>query len=129
MLHSEQGQHDPLQVEKMLTEMSAMEDHGTKGRPESAGGSPLEARVRNFERLATEVARLNFYAACGKAGIPSLPGKRFDHTLLVCMSPPGIKDVSPFNLYHSWGILQSKWCFLKELWFVQQLDSSCWSPA
>ena len=38
-----------------------------KGRPESAGGSPLEARVRIFERLASEVAKLNFYTARGKA--------------------------------------------------------------
>ncbi|CAL5225975.1 g8777 [Coccomyxa viridis] len=54
------------QVENLLAEISAMEDRGTKGRPESAGGSPLEARVRIFERLATEVARLKFYAARGK---------------------------------------------------------------
>ena len=69
-----------------------MEDSGTKGRPESAGGSPLEARVRIFERLATEVARLNFYTTRGKAGILSLPDKRFHRTLLVCMSPPEIND-------------------------------------
>ena len=42
-------------------------EEGAAGRPESAGGSPLEARVRIFERLASEVARLNFYTARGKA--------------------------------------------------------------
>ena len=40
MLHSKQGPHNLLQVEKLLAEISAMEDHSTKGRPESAGGSP-----------------------------------------------------------------------------------------
>ena len=55
-----------LQVEKLLAEISSMES-GAKGRPESAGGSPLEARVRIFERLASEVAKLNFYTARGKA--------------------------------------------------------------
>jgi hypothetical protein len=51
-------------------------ESGAKGRPESAGGSPLEARVRIFERLASEVAKLNFYTARGKARYhPGVVGK------------------------------------------------------
>lgn len=62
-----------LQVEKLLAEISTMEDSSMKVCPESAGGSPLEARVRIFERLASEVARLNFYTTRGKVGVPPLP--------------------------------------------------------
>ena len=47
--------------------------------------------MQNFERLAPEVTRLNFYTKRGKAGISSLP----DPTLLVNMSPPKIRDVLP----------------------------------
>ena len=82
-----------------------MEDSGTKSRPESAGGSPLEARVRIFERLATEVARLNFYTTRGKAGIPSLSGKWVDHTLLVYMSQPKRKDVPSSYVHQSRDIM------------------------
>lgn len=52
------------QVEKLLAEISSMEG-GTKERP--GNGSSLEARTRIYERLASEVARLNFYTARGKA--------------------------------------------------------------
>ena len=64
-----QGLCHLLQVEKLLAEISAMESSSAMNRPDSAGGSPLEARVRIFERLASEVARLNFYTARGKASI------------------------------------------------------------
>ena len=56
-----------MQVEKLLSEISSMESGGKQQRPDSASGSPLESRVRIFERLASEVARLNFYTARGKA--------------------------------------------------------------
>ena len=56
-----------LQVEKLLSEISSLEKGGKQQRPDSASSSLLESRVRVFERLASEVARLNFYAARGKA--------------------------------------------------------------
>lgn len=57
--------HVNVQVEKLLAEIQAMEGQS----PEKPGGrhrSSLDARVRMFERLASEVARLNFYAVRGK---------------------------------------------------------------
>ena len=59
-----------LQVEKLLSEISSLAKGGKQQRPDSASSSPLESRVRVFERLASEVARLNFYSA---ASVPSLP--------------------------------------------------------
>ncbi|CAL5224024.1 g6644 [Coccomyxa viridis] len=58
--------HVISKVEKLLAEIFTTDDSGTMSRPESAGGKPLEARVQIFERLATAVARLSFYTACGK---------------------------------------------------------------
>ena len=59
--------HWHLQVEKLLSEISSMENGGKQQRPDSASASPLESRARILERLASEVARLNFYTARGKA--------------------------------------------------------------
>ena len=68
-----------MQVEKLLAEISAMEEGGARpgsartGSAKSGGAAAdLDARVRMFERLASEVARLNFYAARGKVPF-SLP--------------------------------------------------------
>ena len=65
-----------LQVEKLLAEISAMEEGGARpgsartGGASSGAAADLDARVRMFERLASEIARLNFYATRGK--VPSL---------------------------------------------------------
>ena len=49
-----------LQVENLLAEIEAAEEE------ESAmSGEPLDSRCRMLERLASEVSRLNFYAAKG----------------------------------------------------------------
>lgn len=105
--------HAFLQVEKLIAEVSSMEE-GAAGRPESAGGSPLEARVRIFERLASEVARLNFYTARGKAS--SFP--------MACPAPESsrfLAGVETGNLIsaYSWSDML---CYVQELQFVQQLE-------
>ena len=58
-----------VQVEKLLAEIQAMEEQSS-GRASALKQSSLEARVRMFERLASEVARLNFYAVRGKVHLP-----------------------------------------------------------
>lgn len=60
-----------MQIEKLLAEIEAMEAHKSPDKAAAGGGggrSGLDARVRMFERLASEVARLNFYAVRGKVG-------------------------------------------------------------
>ncbi len=52
-------------MEKLLAEISGMEA-GQRPGSATSGGAGLDARVRMFERLASEVARLNFYAARGQ---------------------------------------------------------------
>lgn len=75
--------HVNVQVEKLLAEIQAMEGQS----PEKPGGrhrSSLDARVRIFERLASEVARLNFYAVRGKVG--RLSGLPLWHAVLRCLN-------------------------------------------
>ena len=68
------------QVEKLLAEISGdgwpangqqRRQNGRPGGAKTGAGGGLDARVRMFERLASEVARLHFYAARGK--VPFLP--------------------------------------------------------
>jgi len=59
-----------VQIEKLLAEIEAMEAHESSDKTAGSGGwGSLDARVRMFERLASEVARLNFYAVRGKVGL------------------------------------------------------------
>lgn len=58
-----------LQVEKLLAEIQAMEGQSS-GKASALKQGSLDARVRMFERLASEVARLNFYAVRGKVHTP-----------------------------------------------------------
>ena len=51
------------QVEKLLAQIEA--EGGAPGSGTTQAGA-LDARARMFERLASEVARLNFYSARGK---------------------------------------------------------------
>lgn len=64
-------------MEKLLAEIQAMEGPahlpgaeqaraGSAGQTRPSASAKLDDRVRMFERLASEVARLNFYAIRGK---------------------------------------------------------------
>ncbi|BDA46634.1 Conserved oligomeric Golgi complex subunit 2 [Coccomyxa sp. Obi] len=57
--------HVMSKVEKLLAEIQVMEGHSS-GKASAMKQGRLDARVRMFERLASEVARLNFYAVRGK---------------------------------------------------------------
>ncbi|CAL8471248.1 g10790 [Coccomyxa elongata] len=57
--------HVMSKVEKLLAEIQAMEGQAS-GKASALKQGSLDARVRMFERLASEVARLNFYAVRGK---------------------------------------------------------------
>lgn len=61
-----------LQVEKLLAEIQVMEGQAS-GKAWALKQGSLDARVRMFERLASEVARLNFYAVRGKVHVPIHP--------------------------------------------------------
>jgi hypothetical protein len=53
-----------VQVEKLLAEVDAAEAEAMS--PRAGPASALDARTRMFERLASEISRLNFYIARGK---------------------------------------------------------------
>ena len=54
-----------MQVEKLAAEVDALGDPADSG----GDGDALDARARVAERLAGEVARLNFHAARGQASV------------------------------------------------------------
>jgi hypothetical protein len=66
------------QVEKLAAEVDALGEPGGGGGGGGGGGEPaaaLDARARVAERLAGEVARLNFHAARGQARRPAPSGR------------------------------------------------------